>query len=81
MKKSIALVALLVAFISVNVNAKEIKQEQKMSEQKMDSKMTDHKMMKDHVFNAQCTSEKHLYMHGEKGHVCTSECMKMEKEQ
>lgn len=64
MKKSIALVALLVAFISVNVHAHEKKQEQKM-----DSKMTDHKRMKDHVCNALVTSEKHMYMHGEKGHV------------
>ena len=32
-----------------------------------------------HHCTAACANGKHMYAHGEKGHVCTAECMKMEK--
>ena len=30
--------------------------------------------LKDHVCNGACKDGKHVYAHGEKGHVCTPEC-------
>ena len=32
--------------------------------------------MKAHVCTAACKDGKHMYAHGEKGHVCGAECMK-----
>jgi hypothetical protein len=32
--------------------------------------------MKAHVCTAACKDGKHVYAHGEKGHVCGPECMK-----
>ena len=49
---------------------------------KMDSKMDkmDDKMaMKEHKCTKACKDGKHVYAHGEKGHVCTDACKKMEK--
>ncbi|MBI3502279.1 MAG: hypothetical protein HY063_10845 [Bacteroidetes bacterium] len=40
--------------------------------------MNDKKMeMKDHVCTSACKDGKHVYAHGEKGHVCGPECKKM----
>lgn len=33
-----------------------------------------------HVCTAACIDGKHIYAHGEKGHVCTADCKKMEEE-
>ncbi|MBA4196357.1 MAG: hypothetical protein C0459_02275 [Chitinophaga sp.] len=45
-----------------------------------DSKMQGDKMkLKDHKCTAACTKDKHVYAHGEKGHVCTAACKKMDK--
>ena len=43
---------------------------------------TEQMAMKDHVCTASCKDGKHMYAHGEKGHVCGEECkkMKMNKE-
>lgn len=32
--------------------------------------------MKEHNCTSSCKESKHMYMHGEKGHVCTKECKK-----
>ncbi|HOS47920.1 MAG TPA: hypothetical protein PLG57_04745 [Bacteroidia bacterium] len=32
--------------------------------------------MKEHSCTTACKEGKHMYMHGEKGHVCTKECHK-----
>jgi len=32
--------------------------------------------MKAHVCTAACKDGKHMYAHGEKGHICGAECMK-----
>jgi hypothetical protein len=37
------------------------------------------KVIKHHC-TAACVNGKHLYAHGEKGHVCTAECKKMAEE-
>ncbi len=58
----------------------ESKMDKKMD--KMDSKMDkmDDKMaMKEHKCTKACKDGKHVYAHGEKGHVCTDACKKMEK--
>ena len=39
---------------------------------------TEKKMeLKEHKCTAACTKKKHVYAHGEKGHVCTDACKKM----
>ena len=35
--------------------------------------------MKEHKCTAACKDGKHVYAHGEKGHVCTKACRKMNK--
>lgn len=36
--------------------------------------------LKKHHCTTACTNGKHMYAHGEKGHVCTEECKKMEEQ-
>ena len=57
-------------FVFVSV-AQKVKTETKVTKSK-----TEQVPLKDHVCNANCKGGKHVYMHGEKGHVCTSECPK-----
>lgn len=45
------------------------------AQEKMDTKME----MKDHKCTAACKNGKHVYAHGEKGHVCGKACKKMMK--
>lgn len=33
--------------------------------------------LKDHMCTAACKDGQHMYAHGEKGHACTADCMKM----
>lgn len=33
--------------------------------------------LKDHVCTSACAGGKHMYAHGEKGHECSADCMKM----
>jgi hypothetical protein len=42
---------------------------------KQDTKME----LKEHKCTSACKNGKHVYAHGEKGHVCTKECKKMMK--
>lgn len=35
--------------------------------------------MKEHKCTKACTKDKHVYAHGEKGHVCTAACHKTAK--
>lgn len=41
------------------------------------SKQSKEMGMKDHLCTSTCKDGKHLYAHGEKGHVCGEECKKM----
>ena len=41
---------------------------------------TEHTATADHVCTAACMDGKHAYAHGEKGHACSSDCMKMHGE-
>ena len=45
------------------------------AQEKKDTKME----MKEHKCTAACKDGKHMYAHGEKGHVCTKACKKMMK--
>ena len=78
--KTFAAVLLMTGFLSTGAFAQDSKMDKKMD--KMDKKMDkmDSKMaMKDHKCTAACKDGKHVYAHGEKGHVCTDACKKMEK--
>jgi hypothetical protein len=58
--------ALLIAVSISNFSYAQEKQETKME-------------MKEHKCTAACKDGKHMYAHGEKGHVCTKACKKMMK--
>jgi hypothetical protein len=45
------------------------------AQEKQDTKME----MKEHKCTSACKDGKHVYAHGEKGHVCTKACKKMIK--
>jgi len=62
--------ALLIAVAATNVTFAQDKMEQKM-DQKME--------LKEHHCTSACKDGKHMYAHGEKGHVCTKACKKMMK--
>ena len=47
------------------------------AQEKQDTKME----LKEHKCTAGCKDGKHVYAHGEKGHVCTKACEKMMKKQ
>jgi hypothetical protein len=68
MKKTI-LFLILLACISVTVNAQTAKAETKKQPAK-----TEQMQLKDHVCTTACSNGNHVYAHGEKGHVCTKEC-------
>ncbi len=57
-------------FVFVSV-AQKVKTETKVTKTK-----TEQGPAKDHVCNANCKGGKHVYIHGEKGHVCAAECTK-----
>jgi hypothetical protein len=63
--KKLGAIALLTAFLFATVNA----QDSSMGKQ----------ALKKHHCTAACKNGKHVYAHGEKGHVCTAECKKLEK--
>lgn len=89
--KTFAAVLFMTGFLSTGAFAQDSKMDKKMDKMdskmdkkmdKMDSKMDkmDSKMaMKEHKCTAACKDGKHVYAHGEKGHVCTDACKKMEK--
>lgn len=86
--KTFAAILLMAGFLSTGAFAQDSKMDKKMDSKmdrkmdKMDSKMDkmDNKMaMKDHKCTAACKNGKHVYAHGEKGHVCTDACKKMDK--
>ncbi len=89
--KTFAALLLLTSFLSTAAIAQDAKMDKKADKMeskmdkkmdKMDSKMDkmDDKMaMKEHKCTAACKNGKHAYAHGEKGHVCTDTCKKMEK--
>lgn len=93
--KTFAAILFMTGFLSTAAFAQDSKMDKKMDKMeskmekktdKMDSKM-DHKMdkmddkmaMKDHKCTKACKDGKHVYAHGEKGHVCGDACKKMEK--
>lgn len=43
------------------------------------AQQSDKMEMKEHKCTAACKDGKHVYAHGEKGHVCTKACKKMMK--
>jgi hypothetical protein len=45
----------------------------------MAQKDTKKEMLKEHKCTKACTKDKHVYAHGEKGHVCGDACKKMMK--
>ena len=52
---------------------------QAQSKQHKTNHMKTEKMQpKDHVCTSACSNGQHMYAHGEKGHVCTDECKKMD---
>jgi hypothetical protein len=70
MKKLMLVVAIVgIAFAA---NAQTTKKESKKQKAK-----TEQMAMKDHVCTDKCKDGKHVYAHGEKGHVCGEECKKM----
>ncbi len=89
--KTFAALLLMTGFLSTAAIAQDPKMEKKVDKMdskmdkkmdKMDSKMNkmDDKMaMKEHKCTKACKDGKHVYAHGEKGHVCTDACKKMEK--
>lgn len=68
MKKT--LMILLVGFIATGAIAST--QFDNSHKKKRKAKMA----LKMHVCTAACTNGKHVYLHGEKGHVCGPECKK-----
>lgn len=58
--------ALLLAVATTNVSYAQEKQDTKME-------------MKEHKCTGACKDGKHVYAHGEKGHVCGRACKKMMK--
>jgi len=72
MKKLMLIVA--VAAIGFAANAQSTQADQKSDKK---SKKNSEMKMKEHVCTAGCKDGKHMYAHGEKGHVCTDECKKM----
>ena len=89
--KTFAAILFMTGFLSTAAFAQDSKMDKKMEskmdkmESKMDSKMDkmdkmDDKMaMKDHKCTKACKDSKHVYAHGEKGHVCGDACKKTEK--
>ena len=63
--KKLILVSLLFAGIATASNAQSSTQKTKL---------------KKHQCATACTNGKHVYAHGEKKHVCTDECKKMEEQ-
>ena len=60
--------------ISFAANAQVSKQEDKKEKTEMKQAK-----LKDHVCTAACKEGKHVYAHGEKGHVCGDDCKKAMK--
>lgn len=68
MKKTVLI--LLLGFMGTAVFASSFSDYQQKKKKK--AKMA----LKTHVCTAACLNGKHVYLHGEKGHVCGPECMK-----
>ena len=73
MKQIIVIFALVLGF-AFTVSAQTTPQKKEKKEMKSETTQ-----LKDHVCTSACTPEKHVYAHGEKGHVCTDACKKMEE--
>ncbi len=71
--RKLILMVVVAGFVFVSV-AQKVKTESK--ETKVTKTKTEQVPAKDHVCNANCKGGKHVYLHGEKGHVCAAECTK-----
>jgi hypothetical protein len=67
MKKLFFALAIVLS-VPFAVNAQTIEKKEKKEQPKTE--------LKAHVCTAACTTEKHVYAHGEVGHVCTDACKK-----
>lgn len=70
MKHLFLAIAIILAMTALSADAQTTPKKSKMHKGKMEMKL------KEHTCTSACVDGKHVYAHGEKGHVCGDMCMK-----